>query len=198
MNFLDFFRFGKKQQIQPDTAGKQDVPVSRSLFVDDRDPYIPETEDPKPQPVAELKGIDAIYDFMQTDFETQGYEDALAMPDMKYMADNVELIMHELRILIQKTCTWYEAELQKYDFHIATRSRAGLMDLVEELRAKQNTIRNAYEKVKEIGINSVELVGMPLKIKLAYEKGFRRGLEAISRSTLLSDITDISEDILDQ
>lgn len=199
MSFLDFFRFGKKQQqLQPDTAGKQDVPVSRSLFVDDRDPYIPETEEPKPQLVAELKGIEAIYDFLQTDFEIRGYEDALATPDMKHMADNVELIMHDLRMLIQKTCSWYEAELQKYDFHIATRGRAGLMDLVEELRAKQNVIRNAYEKVKEMGINSVEMVGMPLKIKLAYEKGFRRGLEAISRSTLLSDETDLSEDIFDQ
>lgn len=192
MSFLNLF-FRKKQKPQPENTEKMDVPVSRSLFVDDGEPYIPETDEPAAQTVPDLKGIDVIYDFMQTDFEQQGYDDALAMPDLKYMADNVELILHDLRILIQKTCTWYEEELQKYDLHIATRSRAGLMDLVEELRARQNSIRNTYEKVKEIGMNSVELVGMPLKIKLAYEKGFRRGLEAISRSLLLSDDADMSE-----
>ncbi len=192
MSFFNLF-FRKKQQPQPENTEKMDVPVSRSLFVDDGEPYIPETDEPAAQTVPDLKGIDVIYDFMQTDFEQQGYDDALAMPDLKYMADNVELILHDLRILIQKTCTWYEEELQKYDLHIATRSRAGLMDLVEELRARQNSIRNTYEKVKEIGMNSVELVGMPLKIKLAYEKGFRRGLEAISRSLLLSDDADMSE-----
>ncbi len=198
MSFFDFFRASKKQQPQPGAVDKQEIPVSRSLFVDDREPDMPGRPAPVPQPVPELKGIDAVYDFMQNDFEQQGYEDALAMPDWKYMQDNVELIMHDLRIIIQKACSWYEEELLKFEYHIATRSRAGLMDLVEELKAKQNILRTAYEKVKEIGLNSVDIVGMPLKMKLAYEKGFRRGLEAISRSTLLADQPELPDDILNQ
>jgi hypothetical protein len=82
------------------------------------------------------KGLDAIYAFLQCDYESKGYNDALTNPDESYRNDNINLFRQDLQILIERTITWYETLLKETDFHISSRSRAGLIDLVEELRIR--------------------------------------------------------------
>jgi len=133
-----------------------------------------------------LGGIDDIYTFLQYDYESRGYNDALTNPDESYKNDNIKLIQHDLMILIERTLTHYETMLRETDFHISSRSRAGLIDLVEELRIRKEVTSNHLEKVKQLRSEASAGSGSSQRIVLSYQRGFMRGLYAISQSKLFN------------
>ena len=63
-----------------------------------------------------VKGINAIYDFLQFDYESRGYNDAMTNPDESYKSDNIKLFNHDLLILIDKSTTYYEGLLKEAGF----------------------------------------------------------------------------------
>lgn len=132
------------------------------------------------------KGLDAIYSFLQFDYESRGYNDALTNPDESYRNDNIMLIRHDLMILIDRTQTYYETLLRETDFHISSRSRAGLIDLVEELKIRKELTNDHLEKVKKIREEAAGDEGPARRIVLSYQRGFMRGLYAISQSKLFN------------
>lgn len=132
------------------------------------------------------KGINEIYAFLETDFESKGYHDALINPDDSYRKDNVKLLKHDLVILLQKVTTYYEDLLRDIGFHIHSRERAGLIDLVEELKFRQQGVEVHLTKVSEIRKEMNEDTGASERITLSYQKGFMRGLSAISQSNVLT------------
>lgn len=132
------------------------------------------------------RGLDAIYAFLQYDYESKGYNDALTNPDESYKADNIKLFHHDLLILIDKSSTYYENLLKEVDFHISSRTRAGLIDLVEELKIRREMVIDHMEKVKVIRQEAVSGTGATQRIGLSYQRGFMRGLSAISQSKLFN------------
>lgn len=137
-------------------------------------------------PAGGTKGLDAIYAFLQYDYESKGYNDALTNPDESYRNDNTRLIQHDLMILIERTETFYETMLKETDFHISSRSRAGLIDLVEELRIRKDVTIGHLEKVRQIKAEAAAGGGASQRIVLSYQRGFMRGLYAISQSKLFN------------
>ena len=87
---------------------------------------------------------------MQADYETKGYNDAITSPDDSYRQDNIKLIKHDLNILIQKVNTHYQDLIKELEFHISSRIRAGLVDLVEELKSKKEMVQEHMDKVNLI------------------------------------------------
>ena len=134
----------------------------------------------------ETKGLDSIYAFLQNDYESRGYNDALINPDESYKSDNIRLIQHDLMILIDRTATYYETLLRETDFHISSRSRAGLIDLVEELKIKKEVTADHLGKVHQIKAEASKGEGASQRIVLSYQRGFMRGLYAISQSKLFN------------
>lgn len=182
MGLLGWF---KKNQPQTQTAetvntsgnGQNEIP--KNLFIEEREP---QEQPPTYSTNGGAKGIEAIYAFLQADYEPRGYNDALTNPDDNYKKYNIQLIKHDLQILIQQVNTSYEDLLKEIDFHIKTRSRAGLIDLVEELETKKQQVNKHTEKVNQIQKESENMSGMCQRIILSYEKGFNRGLAAITKS----------------
>lgn len=128
------------------------------------------------------KGLDAIYAFLQSDYESKGYNDALTNPDESYRNDNIRLIRQDLIILIERTVNYYETMIKETDFHISTRSRAGLLDLVDELKMKKDLLHSHIEKVNQLRTEAAAETGATQRIVLSYQRGFMRGLYAISQS----------------
>lgn len=147
---------------------------------------IPSGQDPGLMPTGATKGIDSIYTFLQFDYESRGYNDALTNPDESYRNDNIRLIQHDLMILIDRTATHYETLLRETDFHISSRSRAGLIDLVEELKIRKEVTSDHLGKVKQIREEASKGEGASQRIVLSYQRGFMRGLYAISQSKLFN------------
>ena len=131
-------------------------------------------------------GLDAIYAFFQDDYESRGYNDALANPDDSYKSDNIKLFNHDLLILIDRSSNYYETMLKELDFHIGSRTRAGLIDLVEELKNRKEIIKDLLEKINLIKGDAVNGNGPSQRIGLSYQRGFMRGLSAISHSKMFN------------
>lgn len=131
-------------------------------------------------------GLDAVYAFLQFDYESKGYNDALSNPDDSYKSDNIKLIGHDLLILIDRSVNYYETLLKELDFHISSRTRAGLIDLVEELKIRQEIIKDQLEKIKAVKAEAMSGSGATQRIALSYQRGFMKGLSAISQSKMFN------------
>jgi hypothetical protein len=137
-------------------------------------------------PINGAYGIDAIYAFLQFDYESRGYNDALTSPEESYKADNLKLFKHDFFILIDKSTTYYEGLLKQVDFHIGSRTRAGLIDLVEELKFRRELVLDHLEKIKIIKEEATKEDGATRRITLSYQRGFMRGLSAITQSKVFN------------
>ncbi len=134
----------------------------------------------------EAKGIEAIYSFLQGDYESKGYNDALTSTEDNNKKDNMRLIQLDLEILIQKVDTYYKDSVREIDFHVNSRTRAGLIELVEELKTRKEMVLEHMVKVDEIKKEMQSNTGMTQRIVLSYERGFMRGLSALTQSRIIN------------
>jgi hypothetical protein len=134
----------------------------------------------------EAKGIESIYAFLQRDFENKGYNDALVSPDESNKHDNIRLIQLDLEILVQKVETYYKDSVKEIDYHMASRTRAGLIDLVEELKTRRDIVLDHMDKVSELKKEMSGNSGMAERMVLSYQRGFMKGISAITQSTIMN------------
>ncbi len=124
--------------------------------------------------------IDLIYGYLREDYETKGYDDALSNPDTSYKEMNKAIIKSDLRIKFNQVRLKYEDDLRNVEFHIASRSQAGLVDLVNQLNAEKERLQHHMDELNrmEDDFNNEKpyMVGM----LLSYERGFMKGLAALS------------------
>lgn len=131
-------------------------------------------------------GILAIYHFLQSDFEKQGFDDSMISPDDSYKNENMRLIRYDLEIIINKVRIYHDSLLKEIDFHISSRSRAGLVDLVEELKSKRTDLLEHVSKVNEIEKEMNSKQGYCERAILSYNRGFMKGMASITQASLLS------------
>lgn len=176
MGLLNFSR--KKEQ--PENNDVMGLPIlERSLAPQPIDAVVEQASVP-------LLGVDAIFAFLQADYETKGYDDALTNPDESYKSDNIKLFQYDLQILIQRSFMYYDDKIKEIDFHIGSRTRAGLIDLVEELKIKRNLVVEHIDKVKQLQHDCANNSGMSERITLSYQRGFMRGLAAITQTKVMN------------
>lgn len=130
--------------------------------------------------------IAVLYAFMDRNHEVKGYDDALINPDASNLNQNLEALKSELIRTLKRVKTFYEDFIQETDFHIQSRSRSGMVDMVEELEMKKNIALGHIEKVKAIEADTEENTGDCNGILISYTRGFKNGLAAISHHHILS------------
>ncbi|MDP4238871.1 MAG: hypothetical protein Q8904_05295 [Bacteroidota bacterium] len=182
MGLFDFFK-GKQSQATGSEQANQPEEIPKDLFAEEQ---VPGENQHELGINTESKGIELIYEFLQADYESRGYNDALTSPDDSYKQDNIKLIKLDLQIVIQKVTTYYEDLIKELDFHITSRSRAGLIDLVEELKTRKDMVLEHAAKVDEIKKEMEDVTSMTQRIILSYQRGFMRGLSAISQSNVMN------------
>ncbi len=136
--------------------------------------------------VHDNQGIFLIYAFLQQDFEDRGFNDALISADQGYKDDNIKLIKYDLEILIQQVKTYHQSLMKDMQFHIHSRARAGLIDLVDELKIKQTDLQAHIEKVYEFEEALKTDSGLCERAILAYKRGFMKGMASITQAHLLT------------
>lgn len=135
---------------------------------------------------ASSKGILAIYHYLEGDFEKKGFDDAMISPDESYKKENIRLIQYDLEIIIQKVRIYHDSLLKEIDFHIASRRRAGLVDLVEELDSRKTDLLEHIQKVNEIEQSLKSNSGYCERAILSYQRGFMKGMASITQASLLT------------
>lgn len=180
---MGLFNFLKKKNQQSESGlVEADNSLPNELIISEKRPdqgRLPGSDDIS-------SGIDSVYAFLQGDYETRGYRDALASPDDSYKQDNIRLLRQDLTIQIQRAGTYYEGIMKELDFHILSRTRAGLVDLVEELKMRKEMVTGYMEKIKLIQADAETGSGLTERIILSYQRGFMRGLSALTQSGVLS------------
>jgi hypothetical protein len=177
MGLFSFLGLRKKASAELD--GDPEIPKEK--FVDESDP----TNDSLDVMDANKVGLELIYDFLQYDYEGRGYGDALTNPDDSYRRDNIKLIRLDLEILIDKVYSYYKDHEKELDFHIRSRERAGLVDVVELIKSRKETLLDHMAKVESIRQDMINEQGVMSRLHLSYSRGFMRGLSAITRSEIL-------------
>jgi hypothetical protein len=184
MGLFSFFKKGQHNQgIYNSDNGPEFLSKDNQLIPENK--FI-EKIDPLNYSNGISKGINEVYAFLEKDFESKGYNDAFINHDDSYKKDNIRLLKHDLIILLQKVTTYYEDLLRDIGFHINSRERAGLLDLVEELKFRREGVEDHLVKISEIRKELNENTGAPERILLSYQQGFMRGLSAISQSKILT------------
>jgi hypothetical protein len=186
MGLFDFFKKNHPKTISLNGdgfSGNGHSEIPKEIFIEEREP---QDQSPPLHTNGVTRGIEAIYAFLQADYESKGYSDALTSPDDSYKTDNIKLIKMDLEILVQKVNTYYEDLIRELDFHISSRSRAGLIDLVEELRTRKEMVVEHMGKVSQVKGEMETDAGMTQRILLSYQRGFMRGLSALTQSNVLN------------
>lgn len=170
-----------KNEIQQKTTPPE---IPESIFV--------EYEKPKPKvsmetnSQQEVDDIQMIYRYLQQDLEKKGYEHALMNPDMSYMQEHVLYLQNELSLLISKVNTYYKNYLRQIDFHIDTRKRHEMVEMVDELLTHKANIEDEMRLVSAIEEDAKKGNGITQNVVLSYKRGFKNGFAAITYGTILN------------
>jgi len=168
---------------QPISVNPEETPVAipESKFVE-HETILSNTQAEEPQID---NNINLLFGFMDRNHEAKGYDDALINSDSSHLAQNLEALKNELERTINKVKTFYEDFIQEIDYHIASRSRSGMVDIVEELEMKKNIALSHMQKISEIENSTNNNTGDCKGILISYTRGFKNGLAAISHHTIL-------------
>jgi len=124
--------------------------------------------------------LDEIYNYLRIDFESRGYEDALSNPDISYRDLNKQLLVSNLKVLFKQIKQIYIDNLKTNDFHIKSREQAGLIDIVDLLKNRRETLENHLAEINKMETDLENKVDYMVGMLLSYERGFLRGLAALS------------------
>mgnify|MGYP000561198248 CR=1 FL=1 len=128
--------------------------------------------------------IDLVFSFLKEDYETKGYDDALSNPDISYKEMNKSMIRSNLEIKFHQVKLRYTDDLRNLDFHIKSRSEAGLVDLVKQLEMEKEMLLQHIEELDKMEQDFQENVPYMTGMLLSYERGFLKGLGALSLEQL--------------
>lgn len=139
---------------------------------------------------APLQGKEEIENFFSKDFGPDGYKDALVTPDTSYLEMKKQMLKIELEVIIERALKYYNDKLSEFDFHIKTRTQSGLMDTVDEVESEKRKVLDEIENIKAILADAQDNKGKGQIVVLSYERGFKRGLAAITSATLFGKKND--------
>lgn len=181
MGLFSFFNTSSKNRLEVEETSTTKGPTEEQ-FIDNSEPT--ETQ----QEAIQAYNLERILNYVGLDFESRGYEDSLIHPDTSYKEDNISLLKIDLSILIKKSKIYYEEIIRIMDFHIQSRQDAGLILIVNELKTKKETLVEKLNEVVNIQDSQDEEQGMNHRIRLSYNRGFNRGLAALSTQLLQTNL----------
>ena len=171
--------FGKKEQeLVP--AIKELPEVKEDIFVDNSDPV----NEPATLHYGTRMPIDAIYTFINKDYEQQGYDDAMCNTDSSYKDSKVSIIKNELKRLFEQVRLRYRSDLREIEVQIGIVEQQGLISTAESLKARKETFLEHMEVMEKMEVSLDNDEPKMLSMIDSYERGFLRGLAAKSDALL--------------
>lgn len=191
---MGWFTFFKKQKettqenllpttLQHGTPPKietEDIVIPEHIFIEKNNPVdmIDENSFSKNGQRTDLASI---YNFIKTDNEQKGYNDAHVTPDEGYKSIRVQTLLSDLQVLIEEALTNYNNDVLEFDARITAQERTGLIDTVDRTKASKNSKLQEQKRVNEIQTEKNDGTIMNRPFILSYEGGFMRGIASIGR-----------------
>lgn len=188
---FDFLRKRRTEEMSSDplimaepATGMKAIDIPEHVFIENEKGFSVKNDEPKVR--RSDTNIELLFDFLDKNHETKGYEDALMNPDVKHLEQNIEALKNELERTLRRVKTFYEDFIKEIDFHIDSRSRSGMVDVVDELKMKKSIAESHVQKVLEIETEHHNNRGDSQGMIISYTRGFMNGLSAISHHTILT------------
>ncbi len=172
----------ESDNLQPENFVRKDVP--EDIFVAKEEIEREAVNESKSAPKI-FTGIDEIFDFLNENYEEKGYEDAMANPEQSYMDLNIDILKSRLHTKIMQVKLKYQDYLKDINFHIETRSRIGLIEIVEELNIRKESMQNHLIQIEQLALDLEKQSGSVEQVLLSYKRGFLRGISAITHNLIL-------------
>lgn len=151
--------------------------VKESDFIDTTDPN---EENVSPQTTVINYGtdypIDVIYIYIQKDWETEGYNDALENSDIQHMNSKVSLILNGLRQRIDLTKLNYDKKIRNLQTQRTFAQTFGLVASIDEIDTETEILKSHLEKIKEIEDELAEPKTHLKSMLESYQRGFANGV----------------------
>lgn len=128
--------------------------------------------------------IDAIYLFIQRDYEQAGFDDAMCNADSTYKESRERIIKNELKRLFEQVRLRYRSDLREIEVHIKAVQSQGLMDTASALKARQDTLDEHLKIMDQMEAALDNNEPQMTSMISSYERGFLRGLAAKSNILL--------------
>ena len=178
MGFWNLFRSKQKATAEAkQSEQEQTLEIQKGDFIDEMPP-----SDDNSLIIRYGTGmpIDLIYGFLKEDYETKGYEDAMSNPDVSYKEMNKQIVKSNLEIKFRQVRLRYTDDLRTLEFHINSRSNAGLVDVVKQLETQKETLVQHMNELDKMERDFKDSLPYMTGMLFSYERGFLRGLAALS------------------
>lgn len=126
--------------------------------------------------------IDAIYAYIQDDYEQEGYNDAMCNADMQYKESKKEIIKNGLKILFERVRLRYESDIRDISVQIDIVETQGLTTSSMSLKARRDTFNEHLNKINEMEDSLGKEDKKMMNMIASYERGFLKGVSAKSES----------------
>ncbi len=133
----------------------------------------------------ETIGIDKVYQLLQEDYESIGYQDSFSNPDDNYKDRRIRMIKLSLHIAIEREMTYYDDLIKDINFQLEIKVVQGLVTLIQELNAKKEQVEERKQKLQEMKEQIEKEEGVFTRVKFSYESGFLRGINELIRAKIL-------------
>ena len=92
----------------------------------------------------------------------------------------MSMIKSKLEVKFRQVKLKYQNELRSIDFHINSRKEAGLVEIVRQLETKKEMLMQHIDELEKMETDFENKALYMIGMLVSYEKGFNRGLAAIS------------------
>lgn len=186
MVFFDFLKFRKvDDSVTAEPINSTNLQHDEEKIVD-RNLFIKDAKSSSSQEFQSDTSWKRIFDRIRRDYELEGYNDALSTADNKYRDDNIQILKLDLSADIHEAEIDIKEYLKEVEFHISSRTKADLLDLVEELEAKKAICLERLKTMDEIKQAIANETGTAMRIILAYKRGFNKGLAALTMANIIN------------
>ena len=185
---MSLFNFLRKQKVYPEMEQTLSEQSSNESIVDKKNDSTIMIKYGTDMP------IDIIYSFLKTDYEEKGFEDALTNPDVSYKEMNMSMIKSKLEVKFRQVKLKYQNELRLVDFHINSRKEAGLIEIVKQLEAKKEVLLQHMDELQQMENDFENKALYMIGMLVSYEKGFNKGLAAISLQQMNLSLSENKEE----
>ena len=177
MGLLSFL-FGSKKDVpvQDEVSSKILPEIKEEDFVDNSDP----NEDLYTVHYGTKMPIDAIYAYINRDYEQSGYDDAMVNADSTYKDSKKNIIKNELRRLFEQVTLRYRNDLRDIEVQIEIVEQQGLINTASSLKARKDTYIEHMSVMKDMVESLEKEEPQMMSMVKSYERGFLKGLAAKS------------------
>ena len=130
--------------------------------------------------------ITRVFSYLNKDFESVGYNDALTIPDEKFRNDNISILKKNYLILLKEAEFAFNEYVRELDAHIAGCTKSGLTDTVTQLQARKTSTDDTLKFIKEQTQEITDENGTAERIILSYKRGFSKGIAALAQARIIN------------